>query len=159
MGLAGRKPKEDRTLVRNRNTVADWTEYPNVPFEDGPPLSSRPQTASTDDPNAATRDIMFWPAATKRWWKAISRMPHAVAWSETDWEFATATAEIHARFVEGWKGASGAELRMREKLMGVYADARRDLRIRYVDPPTAAERRKAQADAEGVAHISDYRKL
>jgi hypothetical protein len=45
-------------------------------------------------------------------------------------------AEAHARFVEGWRGcASGAELRAREKLLGMTRDARRDLRIRYVPAP------------------------
>ena len=58
--------------------------------------------------------------------------------------------ETHARFVEG---ANGTELRIREKQLGVTMDARRDLRIRYVEP------RPEQTRAAGVTNLDDYRDL
>ncbi|MEV2236688.1 hypothetical protein [Micromonospora sp. NPDC049891] len=64
------------------------------------------------------------------------------------------TAEVHARFVEG---GSATELRIREKLLGTTLDARRDLRIRYVDPKPAAS--PAGAAGAGVTKLDDYRSL
>jgi hypothetical protein len=84
-------------------------------------------------------------------------MPHCALWTDADWEFAFSTAETHARFAEGWKGASGSELRQREKLLGVYADARRDLRIRYVEPRKAKD--KATGTDGNVTSIDAYRDL
>lgn len=140
MAIAGAKPKEDRSQVRHRVPQAEgaeWTEVVDVPFEGGPALPDRPGSASTEDPHAgdATPVERGWPAWSLRWWEAVRAMPHCALWSPTDWEFAFAVAEAHARFVEGWKGcATGAELRIKEKALGTTADARRDLRIRYVKP-------------------------
>ncbi|MDQ8046725.1 MAG: hypothetical protein REI11_19120 [Patulibacter sp.] len=153
MALNGRKPNPDRTLVRNRNAVSEWTEYLNVPFRGAPPLPAR-QPVMDGDVQVAQE----WPAATLRWWKAVSQMPHAVAWTQTDWEYAFLTAEVHARFTLAWKGATGAELRMREKYMGTFAEARRDLRIRYVDPPPAGGS-STSAQSENVSRLADYRNL
>ena len=109
-----------------------------VPFEGGPAL---PKT----QPGAPS-----WPTWTRRWWKAVSRMPQCALWSEADWDFALQTALVAAAFHRGDVKAA-TELRQREKVMGTTMDARRDLRIRYVPPETAGER-----DA-GIAAIDDYR--
>lgn len=145
MAVAGRKPVEDRSQVVHRNKPepgTEWVNVPNIPH-DGPPLPERTQALSTDDPLYDRRAELglerTWPAWTVRWWEAIRRMPHAARWSETEWEAAYAVAESHARFVEGWKGCTtGSELRIKEKALGTTADALRDLRIRYVDPPKPA---------------------
>ena len=60
-------------------------------------------------------------------------MPHAKLWHEADWEYLLASAIVHHRFVRGNTGAA-TELRRRESDMGTTADARRDLRIKYVKP-------------------------
>ena len=60
-------------------------------------------------------------------------MPHCVLWQESDWAFAVDTAMVHAQASYGVISAM-AELRMREKSLGTTVDARRDLRIRYVEP-------------------------
>jgi hypothetical protein len=73
-----------------------------------------------------------YPPATRRWWRAVSTMPHCSLWLEADWQFALDTAAIAAAFHNGNHRLAG-ELRAREKVMGTTADARRDLRIRYVD--------------------------
>lgn len=140
MPVAGRKPIEDRSQARNRMPPAEgteWREVVDVPFVGGPPLPDRdnPEYAEGKLP-ALMGQSSGWPGSTKRWWKVVSAMPHCVLWHEADWEYAIATAEAHARFAEGWKGcASGAELRMRERRLGMTHDDRRDLRIRYVPAP------------------------
>lgn len=156
MGVPGVKPKEDRSQVRHRARVHEFTEVDNVPFEGGPELTPRSVIA---DPllwaEAGVVPMEGWPPATQRWWNAIRRMPHCTLWSEGDWEFAQLTAEVHARVCEGWKGYTGAELRQREKLMGVYLDARRDLRIKYVEPKPEAE----DLPAGNVVSMNSYRDL
>ena len=78
-------------------------------------------------------------------------MPHCVLWGDSDWEFAIDTAIIHGQWVREGRSNQAAEVRMREKLLGTTMDARRDLRIRYIDPP-------ADEEPLGIAAIGDYRK-
>jgi hypothetical protein len=153
MALRGVKPNADRSQVRHRNPVADWTEVENVPYEGGPALPPRARADAIAWAEAGVIPGDDWPPATVHWWGVISTMPHAKLWQPGDWEFAAMTAEIHARVAEGWKGYTGPELRQREKLLGVYADARRDLRIKYVEPKPTTE---VSAD---VARLDDYRGL
>lgn len=157
MGLPGAKPKTDRSQVVTRHKPAEWTEVPDVAFEGGPEIPDRnaPEISTALMADAGVIPGRDWPHQTRRWWSVIRRMPHAVLWSSADWEFAMATLEIHARTFEGWRGYTGAELRQREKLLGVYMDARRDLRIRYVPAPDAAP---SDHDAD-VVTLADYRSL
>jgi hypothetical protein len=130
MALPGRAPNPDRSQVRHRNPVADWTDVPDVPFE-GHLLPQRFVHRGGAEVKAD------WPQVTTRWWGVVRRMPHCKLWSASDWEFAFGTAEVHARFSEGT--GSGTELRQREAKMGVQVEDRRKLRIRYVKPSTASE--------------------
>lgn len=155
MGVPGTKPKADRSQVRHKNPTYDFTEVDNVPFEGAPALRDR-ATGGVSVIAVGAANSPDWPSATLDWWADVSRMPHCKLWSEADWRFAMDTAEIHARTMEAWRGYTGAELRQREKLMGVYADARRDLRIKYVDPKPKAD---ADATPAGVARLDDYRGL
>lgn len=137
MPVTGPKPIEDRSQARNRMPPAqgtEWVEVVDLPH-DGPKLGDRPESPGilSDRPLGMP---CAWPAATLEWWEAVRTMPHAALWSRAEWATAMSAAEAHARFVEGWKGcSSGAEVRQREKLLGMTADARRDLRIRYVPAP------------------------
>lgn len=94
-----------------------------------------------------------WPAATRRWWTAVSRLPHCRLWTDGDWQFAQDTARLVAEFHAGNLSLS-KEIRMREAVMGTTRDARRDLRIRYVD--------ELPDDAPGpnlsVTAMADYRR-
>lgn len=164
MSLAGRKPTADRSQVRFKGSVAEWTEVEDIPFADPPAMPEREVSEMTLAFVADNGVIPGgWPGRTEQWWRAISRMPHCKLWTETDWQFAMDTMETHARFIEGWKGASGSELRQREKLMGVYYDARRDLRIRYVEPRSKKPAATSPSEATGtdgtVTDISSYRNL
>lgn len=140
MPVTGRKPKPPGQAVNRNKPAHDWVEVPDVPFAGAPKLpTQRP-------------DGRKWPASTKRWWAAVSTMPHCSLWSKSDWMFAEHTARLVAAFDEGdFKQAT--EIRQREKKLGVTADDRRDLRVRYVEPKPDRE------DAENVSNIDDYRDL
>lgn len=141
MAVVGRKPKDADKRVNRHAPRHDWTEVPNVPFADGPKLPSR-RTQNRS-----------WPAMTKRWWTTLSQMPHCVLWSESDWSFALDTALIAAAFHDG-ELQRAAELRNREKLLGVTVEHRRDLRIRYVDPPSDDD---TETTPGAVTRMDDYR--
>ncbi|QZH58859.1 hypothetical protein K1X22_21775 [Mycolicibacterium farcinogenes] len=72
-----------------------------------------------------------WPKEALRKWRAWSTMPHAKNWTAAEWELAFDSLEVAASFIETSRVAT--ELRNREKLLGTTAEARRNLRIRYVE--------------------------
>lgn len=112
--VAGRKPKpEDQRRNRSQPTH-DWIDVLDVPYE-GP-----------------TPSIGRAPQRTKDWWLVVSRLPHAVLWAPSDWQFAVDTALVHALWVRTGKSSLAVELRQREKKLGMTWEDRRDLRIRYV---------------------------
>ncbi len=128
--VSGRKPKaQHRHRVK---PVHEWAEVPDVAFDGGPELPSDRQ----------------WPDLTRRWWGAISHMPHCVLWTESDWRFALDSALVAAAFHAG-DLRQAVELRQRERAMGMTAGARLDLRIRYVEP---------EAEEEPPSRIADYRR-
>lgn len=106
--------------------------------------------ALADDQDA--RRPATWPAATKRWWRAVTRLPHCSLWTDADWQFAADTACLVAAFHAGAHSLA-AEIRKRERVMGTTADARRDLRIRYVDAQN-----EPVADTAAVTAMADYRR-
>jgi hypothetical protein len=149
MAVRGALPAEDRSLVRHRNPLAEWDEVPDVPFE-GHHLPER----WVEVKGEMVRKV--WPPPTTRWWGVLRRMPHCRRWAPSDWEYAFATAEVHARFYEGHAGLS-TELRLREGNMGMTAEDRRKLRIRYVKPaaPDAREsKRSGEGGSGNVVHAS-----
>ena len=138
MPVTGRKPKPAGQAVNRAKPTHEWTDVVDVPFDAAPELPEK-------RPNGAD-----WPGATRRWYAAVSTMPHCKLWSPSDWVFVEHTARLVAAFDEGdYKQAT--EIRQREKKLGMTADDRRDLRIRYVDalPETSAE----------VTNLDDYRDL
>lgn len=132
--MKGRKPKPKGTAVNRSPSVHDWTDVVDVPYDGDRP--SLPKGT---------------PAETGRWWDAVSRMPHCVLWSPTDWQFALDTSRVHAAFVGG-DLARAAELRIRESHMGTTMDALRDLRIRYVDES------EDDSGSSDVSNIDDVRR-
>jgi hypothetical protein len=78
-------------------------------------------------------------------------MPHCVLWQPSEWHFALTAIELAAWVHDGetrWAG----ELRNWEKVLGTTVGTLRDLRIRYVDPPSDAE-------VAAVTTMADYRDL
>lgn len=141
MPARGSKPKPEGHAV-TRHKPLEWTEVPNVPFTGGPELA----------PNR--RNGKPWPQGVKRKWDAWRSMPHASTWNPSDWEFAFDSIEIAAAMMSNLYQDPptnlAAELRNREKVMGTTADYRRDIRVRYIDPP---------ADAPALVVLNDYRNL
>ena len=131
MPIAGRKPTPEGEPRRSTAQRLEWTEVEDVPF-DGPwPDLPATYSDAVGEPEKDER----WNPMTKRWWNTIKRLAHAKLWGDTEWEIALAGAIVHHRFIRGNTGAAG-ELRRREAALGATADARRDLRIRYVEPNT-----------------------
>lgn len=138
MGLPGSKPNEGQPIRHRNKERHEWIDVERRAHRGGPRL---PATQPTGLP---------WPEATKQWWAVIRRMPHAVLWDEADWRFALDTATIVAAFHAG-DMKQAVEVRQREKVLGTTLDARRDLRIRYVEPTE-------KTDDPRVKAIADYRK-
>lgn len=107
---------------------AEWTEVVNRPYEGATP----------DLPKLPNR-AKYHPLVST-WWDMARVMPHCVTWSPTDWQYAVETALLKHYF---WTDASlgevkttaATEIRRREDNMGTTEEARRKLRIRYVDVP------------------------
>lgn len=95
-----------------------------------------------------------WPASTRTWWKAVSSMPHCALWTDTDWQYALATAVLVAAFHNGELRYAG-EIRVRERAMGTSHDARRALRIRYVSPEDGEE----TAPHASIIAMDGYRQM
>lgn len=134
MPARGPLPKPADQRIRRNKESGDWREVPNVPFEGGRELPFEPENNFTT-----------------LWWDTVRSMPHCSLWSASDWMFAFGTAQVADRFADNPKDFA-AELRQREKVLGLTDDDRIRLKIRYVD---------VASDAEGanVAQMSDYRDL
>lgn len=163
MGAPGTKPTMDRSQVRRTNAdVIEWQDFDEVPNLKALNL---PPRSIAEGPDAPVGALDRWPDATQRWWRAVSRLPHTVSWDAAMWETAFSVAELHARFVEGWKGHGGAEWRIARKILGTTPDDRRDLRIRYVPRGTMKgreqEQRRKTASGSGatVSRLDEYRDL
>lgn len=128
MAVSGAKPS-NRPVVHRVKPTHDWQEFPNVAYTGPRPELPTSRTVLKDG------EPVEYPLEkrTRQWWDAVSKMPHCVVWQDSDWAFAVETAMVHAVAAHGNISAM-AELRMREKVLGTTLDARRDLRIRYIEP-------------------------
>jgi len=128
MPVSGAKPSGRPTVNRNQPTH-DWTIISASPYT-GP----RPELPLTRQIMVKNGEVVVVPVEdrTRDWWRAISSMPHCILWIDADWAFALDTAMVHASSVYGSVTAA-AELRQRERILGSTLDARRDLRLKYVD--------------------------
>ncbi len=125
--MAHRGPSQQtRRLGHSAN--AEWAEVQDRPF-DG---------ASPDLPKLPGR-AKYHPMVTV-WWDMVRHMPHCVRWAPTDWQFAVETALLkHYFWVDASAGevktTAATEIRRREDILGTTEEARRKLRIRYVEVP------------------------
>lgn len=122
MAHRGSAPK---TAKHGRTPNADWTDVADVAFG-GP---------SPDLPKLAGRKR--WTDLVVQWWEQVRCMPHCVLWTATDWQFALETALMKDQFWRDYalgemRSTSATEIRRREAMLGTTAEARRQLRIRYV---------------------------
>lgn len=124
--MAHRGP-DSKAVKLGRTPNADWVEVPDVPFEgpwpDLPKLSGRQK----------------WNDLAIRWWDIAKRLPHAALWDDSDWQYVLETVfmkHYYFRDVQNDEGTTSAatEIRRREDNIGTTMEARRKLRIKYVDP-------------------------
>lgn len=140
---------ERQSLRRTVIKEGDWRERNGLRQLDAQITAGLVRIADAqDDARPST-----WPAATRRWWTAISRLPHAGLWTGADWQFAMDTAHLVAAYHAGNLRLAG-EIRTRERIMGTTRDARRDLRIRYVPAPDEDE----VTVNPSVTAMDDYRR-
>jgi len=139
MAIPGRPQKPPGQAVNRNPKAHDWVDVPRIRYSGGPRMPSK---SALGEP---------WHPWTKRWWRAVSTMPHCKFWDDEDWEFCLNTLAVVQKFNSGDMGVA-AEMRNREKIMGVTYESRMNLRIRYVDPPAAEQ----PAD---VAVMDDYRAI
>lgn len=151
MPISGAKPSGRPTVNRNKPTH-DWTTVPNRPYT-GP----RPELPLTRQVMVKNGEVEIVPIEdrTRQWWQVVSSMPHCILWTDSDWVFALDTAMVHASAVYGSVTAS-SELRQRERILGVTMDARRDLRIKYVDEE-AEESVSLTTGVAGVTQLTERR--
>ena len=134
MPVYGRTPKPDGQKRNRVKPTYEWTEVVKVPYTGDVPVEPNPD----------------WSARTMKWWDVLIHMPHCVLWEESDWQMARDTADLAARLHKGDMRIA-AELRQRERLLGTTHDARRDIRVRYVEAAVDVN------DGEGtVSTMADY---
>jgi hypothetical protein len=92
-----------------------------------------PDVANTDYPKLPRLEGVDYYPFTIHWYKTICQMPHAKEWKTSDWLFVHQTAVIFNRWCETLSPVLAREVRIREAILGVTADSRRALRIRYVE--------------------------
>ena len=95
----------------------------NIPFTGAPKLPTHRDNGKP------------WLWAALRQWHVWSRMPICSLWNESDGGYAMRALEVLAQWQEAGTAALCGEVRLMERVMGVTADARRSMRIRYVDSP------------------------
>lgn len=135
MPVRGTKPKAEGQKRFRGGLTHDWVEIPDKPYTGRVPVTLPAQrTVSTADGPRSVPVLK----ETKNWWAAVRRMPHCAMWTPTDWQFALSTALVVDMAYRGVSGAQ-VEQRQRERTLGTTMDARRDLRIRYVDPATVKD--------------------
>lgn len=151
MPVTGRKQKPEGERRNRTKPTHDWTDVLNVEFTGKPPVSLPAMRRVRMGVDVV--EVKLHPQ-TRAWWRTISRMPHCVLWTDADWRFALETALLVDDLFQGDTAKAG-ELRQREKIIGTTMDARRDLRIRYVDPQP--EIPEGVSDSGSVARLSDRR--
>ena len=162
MPRPGRHPAPDH-LRQRTNSPDEWLDVPNVPYRGRRPPFPRDRTVLTKN----GLETVDWQPATRVWWDTITRLPHCALWSPGEWQVALATLVVFDNAQLG-STAAASHLLTREKQLGVTADARRQLRIRYVDPETGQviadtgrddTGKRAPSVGKGVVQLDDYRDL
>lgn len=145
MAYVGPEPKERK---HGRTPTADWTDVVDVPF-DGSERLDLPK-----------RRGLKWSPEVVRWWDVVSRMPHCVLWAPSDWMFALETAFMKQDWWTDFAAgevitSKSTEIRRREGELGTTAEARRKLRVRYVDADGSVAQR---SEPGAVASLAERRR-
>lgn len=122
-GPTSKSVKHGRTPTTGAN---DWIEVPDVPFEGAPPL---PRLGATE------RSRAKWHAWTEQWYEEVSQMPHCARWRKSDWRLLFDLARMKDAWYKGGedaKASESAQIRLRERDLGIGQGALAALRIKYV---------------------------
>lgn len=115
--------RKDRKHGRTPTTGAnDWIEVTDVPFEDAPSLPK---------PGAGKR----WHPWTLDWYAEASAMPHCTLWGKADWRLLFDLARMKDAWYkqgEDGKASEAAQIRLRERDLGIGPGALAALKIKYV---------------------------
>lgn len=141
-----------RKLGRTAN--ADWTDVPNRPYEG----------VSPDLPRLPNR--RRYHELVVQWWEMVRHMPHCRTWAPTDWQYAVETALLKHFF---WTDAlstdgdvkitAAQEIRRREDNMGTTEEARRKLRIRYVEVDPDEDEDDSDGDPAAAQPVVEHRRV
>lgn len=134
MAVPGRAPLDEKI---GRTPNAEWLDVWDVPYAGARPELPYFRTYLTAEGVPIQLDILV---QTHEWWDIISTMPHCILWTAADWQFATDLALLKDSFYysPGANVSIAVEIRRREDQLGTTVEARRKLRIRYLDPPVVA---------------------
>lgn len=108
-------------------TTVDWIDVPDVAYDGpSPNLPALPRRRK-------------WHPLVEQWWEQVRTMPHTILWRPVDWTYAVETALMKHAYWNAYdtgddKTTQAVEIRRREDQMGCTQEARRRLRIRYIDP-------------------------
>lgn len=93
-----------------------------------------------------------WPMPTLAWWETWRASAQAKTFTQTDWDFLTDTALLHARF---WAGDAkvGAELRLRVAKFGATPEDRARLRMQIGAPEEKRESVEGKRPGDRYAHL------
>jgi hypothetical protein len=108
-------------------SMVDWIDVPDMPYTGpSPNLPTLPRRKK-------------WHPMVEQWWEQVRAMPHCVLWRPVDWTYAVETGLMKQGYWAAYdageeKTTAAVEIRRREDQMGCTQEARRRLRIRYIDP-------------------------
>lgn len=117
---------------RTPSLAGEWVDVPDRPYEGASPnLPVLP------------RRKKYHPMV-EQWWQQVRAMPHCMLWRPPDWTYAIETGLMKQGYWDAYdKGeavtTAAVDIRRREDQMGTTQEARRRLRIRYVDPDLIAD--------------------
>lgn len=157
-GPASKTVKHGHTPTTGAN---DWTDVDDVPFEGAPAL---PRLGATE------RSRAKWHLWTEQWYAQVSKMPHCKLWKPSDWQLLFDLARMKdAWYKEGEdaKASMSAQIRLRERDLGIGPGALTALKIRYRpvrddasgEPDLRAEGQRAVEQANAASDPSKAGKV
>lgn len=153
--MALRGPDPNPNSINRNQPAVEWTEVEDVPYKGKRPTLPAQRTIIAGGEQVA----IPLQAMTRDWWDTVTTLPHCKLWTPGDWNYALTTAIVADNAYTGVASA-WAELRRRENDMGVTAEARRKLRIRYIPASAnkaAPKTTRKTATAGNVTSIDERR--
>lgn len=134
MAVPGRAPLDEKI---GRTPNAEWLDVFDIPFAGERPELPVSRMYLTAEGVPLELELS---EQTRAWWVIVSTMPHCILWTPADWQFAVDLALLKDGFYysPGANVSAAVEIRRREDQLGTTVEARRKLRIRYLEAPATA---------------------